>query len=226
LRRFSQQLVLFLLVSGQLAACGSSSSGDDATWNGKTYLLDSSKIPKGAWTKPKGVGSELGGFVPQFLIGVDSNAANVTITTAQNGVQDKCTVTATVPLAGAHPDSTISVPVFKAHISGVDNKQQPRSAMATIRNLSLINILPGSTNDGELDAILDMSDLVPLFYLIDNPDKDTVCASLKDFGAACATCEASGQPYCEQLHAVQISASAKSATISPVSDTDIPSSCL
>jgi hypothetical protein len=223
--RFSRQVGLLLSIFGSLAACGGNSSVD-TTWNGKTFLLDSTKIPKGAWSKPKGVGSELGGFVPQFLISVDSNAANVTVTTAQNGAQDKCTVTANVPLNGTHPDSTISVPVFKAHITGVDNQQKPRSTIATIRNLALTDILPGSTNDGKLDATLDMSDLVPLFYLLDNPDKDSVCASLKDFGAACVTCEASGQPYCEQLQAVQISASATSATITPVSDTDIPSSCI
>jgi hypothetical protein len=223
--RFSRQLGLLLSIFGSLAACGSNSSVD-TTWNGKTFLLDSSKIPKGAWSKPKGVGSELGGFVPQFLISVDSDAANVTVTTAQKGAQDKCTVTANVPLSGTHPDSTISVPVFKAHITGVDNQQQPRQTIATIRNLTLTDILPGSTNDGKLDATLDMSDLVPLFYLLPNPDKDSVCASLKDFGAACVTCAASGQSYCEQLQAVQISASATSATITPVSDADIPSSCL
>jgi len=178
------QLGLLLLIGGSLGACGSNTS-TDATWNGKTFLLNSSKIPKGAWTRPKGVGSELGGFVPQFLIGVDSSAANVTVTTAQNGVQDPCTVTATVPLGGTHPDSAILVPAFKAHITGVDNNKQPRSAIATIRNLTLTNILPGSTNDGQLDATLDMSDLVPLFYLIANPDKDSVCAALNDFGAAC-----------------------------------------
>lgn len=225
MRRLSLQLALLLLGSGTLAACGGGGS-DDTTWNGKTFLLDSSKIPKGAWSKPKGVGGDLGGFVPQFLISVDSDAANVIVTTAQDGVQDKCTVTAKVPLGGTRPDSTISVPVFKAHITGVDNKQQPRSAIATIRNLALTNILPGSANDGKLDATLDMSDLVPLFYLLENPDKDTVCASLKDFGAPCVTCEASGQPYCEQLQAVQISASSTSATVTQVSDTEIPSSCL
>jgi hypothetical protein len=223
--RFSRQFGLLLSIFGSLAACGSNSKVD-TNWNGKTFLLDSSKIPKGAWSKPKGVGSELGGFVPQFLISVDGDAANVTVTTAQNGVQDKCTVTANVPLDGAHPDSTISVAVFKAHIIGVDNKQQPRSTIATIRNLTLTDILPGSTNDGKLDATLDMSDLVPLFFLLDNPDKDSVCASLKDFGAPCVTCAASGQPYCEELQAVQIGAKATSATITPVLDTDIPSSCL
>jgi len=212
-------------MGGSLGACGSNTS-TDTTWNGKTFLLDSTKIPKNAWTKPKGVGTELGGYVPQFLIGVDSNAANIIITTAQNGVQDMCTVTATVPLAGTHPDSAILVPAFKAHITGVDNNKQPRSTIATIRNLTLTDILPGSTNDGQLDATLDMSELVPLFYLIANPDKDSVCAALNDFGAPCVTCAASGQPYCEQLQAVQIGASATSATITQVSDTDILSSCL
>lgn len=219
------QLGLLLSTLGPVGACGSNTS-TDTTWNGKTFLLDSSQISKNAWTKPKGAGSELGGFVPQFLIGVDDNAANVTVATAQNGVQDKCTVTATVPLKGTNPDSTITVPSFKAHITGVDNNQQPRSTIATIRNLILTNILPGSTNDGQLDATLDMSDVAPLFYLVPNPDKDTVCAAMKDFGAACVTCEASGLAYCEQLQAVQIHAGTTSATITQVSDTDIASSCL
>jgi len=224
-KRFSSwQFGLCLSICGSLAACGSSSS--DATWNGKTFLLDSTKIPKGAWSRPRGVGSELGGFVPQFLISIDADAMNATITTAQAGVQDPCTVTATVALEGTYPDSTISVPIFKAHITGEDNQHQPRSTIATIRDLKLTDILPGSANDGKLDATLDMTDLVPLFYLLDNPDKDSVCASLKDFGAACETCAASGEPYCEQLQAVQIAATTTSASIVPVSDNDIPSSCL
>jgi hypothetical protein len=222
-RFYSWQFGLCLSICGSLAACGSSAS--DATWEGKTFLLDSTKIPKGAWSKPRGVGSELGGFVPQFLIGIDAAGANATITTAQNGVQDPCTVTATVALSGAYPDSSLVVPTFKAHITGVDNQQKPRSTIATIRDLKLTDILPGSANDGKLDATLDMSDLVPLFYLIENPDRDTVCASLKDFGAPCVTCAASGEPYCEQLQAVQISATATSTSIVPVSDNDIPASC-
>src|SRR5215510_13711851 len=90
-------LLLPLILS---AGCGDNQAGS-SRWVGKTYLLD---IPAANWTEPRGIGRDIGDFVPQFLLGVEPASPGylaVTVGTAADGVQDPCNTTTQVMAADA-----------------------------------------------------------------------------------------------------------------------------
>jgi hypothetical protein len=201
-------------------------------WAGKTFLLDTPQINASAWTQPKGIGSDLGAYVPQFLIAVAAGAGDaltVTLATASDGTQDACNPTTQVTMSGASaPSSTISVDSVPLRIKNpTDASSIPQLVTATAHNFTLTNILPGTSGapTGTLDAVMDIADLYPLFYVVQNPTKDTVCTTLEALGTPCQVCAHNGLKYCMTLHAVQIGASESSTSVKAVSTSDIPSSC-
>jgi hypothetical protein len=205
------------------AACG----GSDTGWAGKTFLLE---VPSTHWVEPPGIGGDVGGFVPQFLLGVEkaggANALAIQIATANGGVQDVCNPTTSVTTTGAeYPGVEIAAAAFPLHI--VDRNRTPYVVVdTTIRNLAFKDVLPGGpSKEGELSATIDAAEVYPLFRLVPNPSPDSVCAALASAGAPCATCPHSGRPYCLAIRAVQLGAVATPTRVTPVAAADIPASC-
>ena len=237
--------VLLSTISG-LAACGGGSSSPQPSdagktgssqWVGKTFLLDTPAIGESNWTEPSGFGSDIGSYVPQFLIGVEAgsgDALTITLATATAGVQDPCNVTTPVTSSGAeYPNSLIqatAVPVI------IMNTKTLAKVPATVHNFTLKNVLPGASaaTNGELDATVDVADLYSLFYAFGaNPTKDSVCSptdstkGLPAFGVNCETCpQQNGGSYCLTLQAVQIGATLAPSPVKTVLASDIdPTSC-
>ena len=220
------RLVLFSSAALALAACGSNAA-DSSQWVGKSYRLD---IPPDNWVKPQGVGSDIGDFVPQFLFGVahaSGTDMTVTVGAALAGVQNPCNATTEVTVSGAaYPMSEIVVPAFPLHV--VDTNQTPTVIVdTTIRNLTFTNVLPdgAAKPDGEVSATIDASEVYPLFRLIPNPSKESVCAALQTAGASCVACPHNGQPFCLVIGAVQVAAVAASAPVTTIAPASIPASC-
>ena len=227
-RRFIPWFPVILAV----AACSGGSSGGggpakDAAWIGNSYVLT---IPEANWTKPPNLGGDIGSFVPQFLIGVAQSSGytmTVTIVTAMNGVQDSCNVTTQVTADGSgYPDAIITVPALPLRIT---NTVSGVVVDTTVRNFTLTNVLPGtSTKSGDLSAVLDISELYPLFNQIPAASRtpDGVCGVLKsEASTACATCPTTGQPYCLTLEAVQLQAVEGTAPVMSIASSAVPSSC-
>jgi len=215
------------LAAAALAGCGGSAA-DSSQWMGKSYRLE---VPSDNWVQPPGVGGDVGDFVPQFLFGVAHATGpdlTVTVGTAKGGVQDTCNATAEVtPVSGSdYPKSTIVVPAFPLHI--VDTNQTPTVIVdTTVRNLTFTDVLPdgAARPDGKVLATIDAEEVYPLFRLIPNATKDSVCAALQQAGAPCAACPHNGQPYCLTIGAVQVASVEASAPVMTINAASIPASC-
>ena len=200
--------------------CGDSES----TWVGKTYLLDISPL---SWSEPPNIGGDIGGFVPQFLFKVEAGTGDelsVLAATAGGGVQDPCNPTTRLTTsASAYPNSTLSVATLPARIVNPDG---PITVNATMHALQLSNVLPGGvTDDGKVVATADIAELYPLFTLIQNPTKASVCAELDSFGAPCEACGFRNEASCVTVTAVDLDSVITSAAVVPIAAGDVPSSC-
>jgi hypothetical protein len=214
-----------------LGACSNSSGGGgpskDAPWVGNTYVLT---IPSANWTKPPDIGSDIGAFVPQFLIGIGQSSGNtmtVTIGAAENSVQDPCNVTTQVTADGSgYPNATITADALPLRIV---NTVSGVVVDATVRNFTLTNVLPGSTTKGgTLSAILDISELYPLFNQVPAGSRTPVgvCSVLQsEANTPCVACPTTNQPYCLTLEAVQLGAVEGTAAIMSIASSDVPASC-
>jgi hypothetical protein len=215
-----------LAAGAALAACGSDAPGS-SQWVGNSYRLE---VPADNWVKPQGIGGDVGDFVPQFLLGVAKGTGSqltVTVGTAKGGVQDTCNPTVDVGAdGGAYPKSEIVVTAFPLHI--VDTNQTPTVVVdTTIRNLTFTNVLPdgAARPDGTVDATIDAEEVYPLFRLIPNPSKDSVCQALASAGSSCVPCPHNNQPYCLTIGAVQVTAVTAASPVVTIAAGSTPATC-
>jgi hypothetical protein len=208
-RVFIRRFMVSLPLVGLLVGCGSSStSAPSDAWVGKTFMLDTPALPKTYWVKPSGFGSDIGAYVPQFLIGVEKGTGDnltINLAAAQDGVQDLCVKTTQVTASGAHyPNIEIVAADFPMRIY---DSHALTYVSTTGRDVTFKNLLPGNTDPSiaELDATLDVAELYPLFWQIPDATKDSVCATFASYGVSCATCSFDNQPYCLSIEAVQVS---------------------
>jgi hypothetical protein len=234
MRNSALQLVFVLPIVGAFAAC-SGGDGDTSTpslWAGKTFLLDVPALSNSKWVRPKGFGADIGRYVPQFLIGVEAGAAadslKFTLTTAQEGQQDMCNQTTEVEVAGVQePDITISVGDFPMHIISQDS-EHPGDEHTTGRNVIFTNILPGNEDPttSQLDATLDVAELYPFFWQIQDASKETVCETFDYNGVPCEACPQNSEPYCLSVRAVQLPPATEVATsIQKLSASEAAANC-
>jgi hypothetical protein len=173
--------------------------------------------------------------VPQFLIGVAAGSGSdlsITLATAINGAQDMCTPTKQVTASGAkYPNIDISVPSFPIHIS-VAIAKKTAQVETTVHNFVLKDVLPGLSSNAtsELDAVIDLAEMYPLFLQISESirTKEEVCKELPPLSnnqANCELCEFNQQTFCLTLQAVQFGATEVGTTIKSVTSADIASSC-
>ena len=239
--------VLLSTISG-FAACGGGSSNPSTStntstntttasqWIGKTFLLDTPNVDSSKWTAPPDpVGASVGGYVPQFLIGVAAGSGSdlsITLATATNGAQDMCTPTKQVTASGAkYPNIDISALSFPIHISVTSGKQTAQ-VETTVHNFVLKDVLPGLSSNAtsELDAVIDLAEMYSLFLQIPESKrtKEEVCSELAGMTnneTTCEQCDFNQQNFCMTLQGVQISATEVGTTIKSVSSADIASSC-
>lgn len=200
-----------LVIALASSACASSGEGtgenSDAlgsTWAGKTYLM---QVPTTHWSTPRGVGDDIGPYVPVFLLRVDAaegNNVTVTVGTANpDGTQDTCGATTTFTGTGtAFPSVVIGptdLPVY------LRNTPKMVAANATIRSISFENLLPDGVtppddDDGLIRATMDFREAYPLLTLLPDPTPDSACAALQEgLGVPCEACPHDGGPYCLSL---------------------------
>jgi hypothetical protein len=216
---------LVLTLTSTFAACGGGDSDGSSAWVGKSYVLT---IPADNWTDPPGIGGDIGDFVPQFMFGVakGSNGLDVTIGTATDSVQNDCNVTTAVSASGsAYPLVTITTPTLNMHI--VDTNQTPTVVVdTTVRDVTFKDVLPGTpSKQGTVVATIDAAEVYPLFRLIPDATKESVCDALAQANAPCTACPHNGEPYCLTIKAVQVEGVEASAAIKTITTSDLPASC-
>lgn len=244
--RFACALTLCFL-SLPLVGCSSGDDDDGNTnqtanaWAGKTYLLT---VPKSKWTIPRGIGQDIDGYVPSFILKVDASGTSVLVGTAEpnatpeNAVQDVCSPTSSFDFTASYPKMQLGPLAMRVHIlnpaenSGEDNVQET----GDVYNLTMTDVLPnGSTpsTTGVFTATMDFTQLAPLFTALGGgANKDAVCEELgKAYGdypggmcAACPTSEA--QPYCLTIQGEQVGAvEAPNVALVPVVEASRPETC-
>lgn len=213
-------------VTGGTGAGGNAgAAGTAAAWDaGNTYLLT---VPVNNWATPRNVGGEIGAYVPQFVIAVDSrmgNVANLSLGTASAGMQDMCgpTAAATTAATAVYPQSQIGPINLPMHLikTNPDTGAQEAIVHATAYNFTLSNALPGDGNakDGQLDATMDIREIYPMFtQLSADPTPEKVCNALESgFEAPCQACPSDGQVWCLSLQALGLEAALANLTLQPV----------
>ncbi len=171
---------------------GGASGGEVASpatveWAG-VFALD---VPEPFWIQPQGIGSDIGAFVPRFLLNI--SGATVTLGTAAESVQDACTPTLSVQATVVKPQFMLGPVDYLMHLSNPENLAQVNTI---VRNLTITNVLPPTEAGGTLSAVLDAREIYPMFHLLGNPSPTSVCAALESFGAPCEPCPQDAQPYC------------------------------
>ncbi len=194
-------------------------AGGMEAWQGRVFLLD---VPQDNWAYPRDIGTEIGPFVPDFLIQVDmaaNGSMNVTMTTANElGQQEPCNPTTTITgVSTAFPSSQIGPADIPIHVKSVlvDGLQ----VNTTVRSFTLTDVLPGAApaSEGKLLTVLDVRELYPMFTkLSDNPEQDQVCNALASFGSPCEACPQDGAMYCLTVEALLLGASDYATPITPV----------
>lgn len=206
--------------------------GSPADWIGRTFLLE---VPQTNWREPRNVGSEIGPYVPYFLLSIGGTAEAPSVTLggtydATGATQDLCTPTWTGPLSVTQfPNATVTVPAFPAFIRVQDEAEMVYiSRQITIHQLNLVNVLPvGSTPStaGQLTATMDLDESYPLFYKPPQESGAAACNTLMEaLGVPCELCAHSGATSCLTLKAVGIGAREVSVTVQEVAQPD-PTAC-
>lgn len=193
--------------------CGSDKKPEDTK---ATYLLT---IPVDNWTEPQDFGSDIGGFVQQFLI--RDEGSKVTVGLAHDGAQDTCSKTVSIPKSGG----TIGPADYEIYLPASENatlEYENVAVVATIKNFTMTNVLPSDgtpSEDGVLTGQADARELWPLFYQILATSENSVCGTIEMNGGACEACSDS-EPYCLTMTAEGLGATAFSGEFQ-----DIPKSC-
>ncbi len=213
---------------GATSSAGGTGGGDPGageSWDGKTYVL---AVPAENWVRPQGIGGEIGPHVPPFAISIGACAAgtcSVTLGTANDdgtGVyaQQMCTATVATTAAATPPTFQLGPVDFPMYI--VNTAVQGVAVYATAHDLTIKDVLPGSTAavaPGSLTAVVDVRELAPMFTQIakESRNPDGLCTQLAQFGSPCEICSFDQKAYCLTLEAVQLAAShAPNLTLQPV----------
>jgi hypothetical protein len=214
---------------------GCADDGDDdpgaSVWLDRTYVLS---IPATNWSKPKGIGSDVGVFVPQFAFTITGSTETqidlVMGTALDDATQDPCNPTSTFPgTSDPFPAVQIGPRDFRARVVNDTTDDEPIIVLATIADLELIDVLPADgepAEDGVLRGRIDTRDVFTLFTQLPEPSPETVCAAAASFEAPCAACD-DGEEFCIDLEAIGLGATeAELPALLPIDESDIDASCL
>jgi hypothetical protein len=218
-----------------LSGCSESGGDDDggpekSPWAGKNYSLT---IDPDLWVEPRGVGGDIGEFVPEFLLAVadeEGDSPKVTIATALDGAQNACNATTEVALdvpadpAEGDPPSLVFAEEFLLHVV---HPREPVIVDLTVHDLTFTNVLPNE-GEGELSVVMDVNEAYVLFDLVPDSSRNPegVCTVLGMADAPCQPCPfGDGGTHCLTLKAVQLAATETSIAIEPIAADDRDPSC-
>jgi hypothetical protein len=217
--------IAFLVAA--LSQFGCSDDDTAGTWIDHTYLLD---VPNTSWSKPTPrIGSEIGDFVPNFVLEVSKGEGSqlaVTLGTAVDGAQDLCNPTTVVNADADYPSIQVGPSEFPLHIKHLTADV---TVNATAYDLSLTDVLPNkdtASREGVLSATLDTRELYPLFTLLPAPSPESVCAALESFDAPCQPCPADRELFCLTIQANYLGAIETSLALEAVEAANVDASCL
>lgn len=213
------------LLLGLSTACSSEAEPDPGPetnpWNGKTYLLD---VTERDWAEPRGIGSEIDNFVPNFLMRIEGESPDtfdvVMATATPDGVQDPCNLTSMVTGTRGADGVAIGPTEFPLHIQ---HTEEPVAVDGPIYDFKLTNVLPRGralSEEGELVATMDFRDIYELFTLIDNPTPELVCQELGGMYGDCVPCPNDGEPFCLTVKAIYLGAAPTDTAIEPIDAID------
>ena len=224
----TQRLATFLFLVA-LLPWSASCSGEAETnpWVGQTYLLE---IPSTRWSEPPELGTEIGEFVPQFVLDVQSSSGttlDVMVGTAKDGQQQMCNPTAHLEgTSAAPPEVQIGPGEFPIYLR---NEDHDITVNATVHDLTITNVLPdGETlaEEGELQAVMDVRELYPMFVLLMSPTPDRVCTAMEDVVGGCEPCPHDGETYCLTIKATYLGATQLTDfALEPVDASSVDASC-
>lgn len=206
------------------APTGSALPPDPSAWIGRTFLLT---VPEDNWVSPRGVGAEIGPYVPTFMMTVSGAAEAMTLTmgTANAaGAQDLCVPTTTATAAATAAPVQIVFPKFPLYIQIPDENLAKHT---TIQNLTLTDVLPqaGSGMAGSMLATMDLAEMYPLFHQVDPESGEDLCGKLPQLASdvECTACPDDGAMVCLPLEAIYITATEAPAGVSvtPVAAADM-----
>jgi hypothetical protein len=195
---------------------------------GKTYIVG---FDPGYWTTPKDVGSEIGAYVPAFVFqitAVDGDDFTALLGTATgDGEQDMCNKT--IEVTGTLDDNPhfILAPVdYEAIVTGAEI-----AVISPIYNFSISGSFAdegASFKRGQLDALMDLRDIAPLFHLVseDSRTAENLCEMMNDeLSYECEVCPFdSSASLCVTLKAEMFKAAAVALDLQEVAAMD--ESCL
>ncbi len=246
IKRFANIALLSLTLP--LTACGGGDDDDADTtspWAGKKYFLNMT----GEWTVPRGIGKDIDGFVPSFIMQVSPDASSVTIgiaqpdATASNAVQNLCGPTAKATLSpGSYPNSVIAPSSMRVYIKNTPMTGDPVQATGNVFGFTLTNMLPeagGTTTEGTFKASMDFRELYRLFTALGpTVSPDGVCEGLYSqytpvgceedptCWVKCQPCADDGAPYCLTIEAEDVGAiEAPNLSVVDVTEDARPATC-
>lgn len=240
-RNTSTPVATLLALSLLAVGCGGGGDGGDDSnpdadeetaalaWEGNTYLLE---VPSGNWTEPRGIGRDIGPFVPRFLIRVDGasdGTIDVTLGTAVRETETQEMCNPTHPVQGSI-DAEMNVQIgptdFPVHLK---HTTEPIQVNATIREISFTNVLPsdGQTEgQGQLIAVMDFREVIDLFTLLAVPEPMAACNALEStFDAPCEACPQDDESFCLSLTAEELVAAESTIDMQDVAASSLGAEC-
>jgi len=203
---------LALLACAAVACVSCASKGvEDVEWVGHTYQLS---IADYQWSEPRGLGDDIGPYIPTFLVKVEGsgNEIDATLTIAAGGKQDPCNKTVHVDAKAAYPSATLGPVDFGVRLVNDDpsDSNPGVEVYAQAYDFTLTDILPGAGGVGVLQATMDAREIFPLFTLLgEGATADDLCDELmkQTSGAAeCQPCPKDGKAYCLTLKSSRLEA--------------------
>ena len=209
-----------------LGACENKEEDPGEAWKGNTYRLEILGVD---FLEPRGVGSELDGIVPNFVLRVEDGSQDdleILIGTASpaGGAVQTCSGTVSVSAsAQSYPSvqiGPVDVPIY------VVREDVGLHVPAHAYGLTLVDVLPGGElNRGTAEATVDIRELYPLVTVMINPSPEAVCTTIEPFNP-CQPCPTDGAAFCLHVKAIRLDAvEANELDLQPIDPNQVPASC-
>ncbi len=213
MRLSNKHLPPIVLCALSLVACGD----DEPTPNAPaiteptTYSV---KIAQNSWYSPTGIGAEIGAYVPEFLFTVEptTDALTGVFGTGDGaGTQERCNPTTPFTAASLAQVGPFSPKMYIRHTT------EDVQVNTTVHDLTLKNVFADGAN-GEVSAVMDFTELAPMFTVLGSPTPDVLCATLeRDYGVPCEPCPHDAtQITCLTLLADQVGATVATAPVAAI----------
>lgn len=196
-------------------------SGDPGPYDNKSYTVS---IDTNSWNRPTAdVGSEVGAYVPTFLLSFGASSdgeVEVLLGLGSPGstTQNLCNGTASFTLPSPDTPNEIGPLTVSTQITHTDEDDEANSmtANANIYDLTMVDVILSDEEDrpqGTFEATVDIREIAMLFSIL-VPDAaernpDSVCTGLMTAGAECQPCDhtsGDGESYCLTLGAILVAA--------------------